>query len=118
SICWPRSGKSKALEQRRARMTKTRNRGSALPVVVLGSMLIAALGAESVPAQGRTVTAAPGKTVTVSTLGDELAYDVVEIRARAGSSITVEFVNDSAGMPHNVVFVNSESDINPVGIAA
>ena len=56
--------------------------------------------------------------MTVATLGDELAYDVVEIRARAGSEITIEFVNKSAGMPHNVVFVNSESDINPVGIAA
>lgn len=65
-----------------------------------------------------SVRAAPGETVTVGTLGDELAYEAVEIRARAGSEITIEFVNNSGGMPHNIVFVNSESDINPVGIAA
>jgi azurin len=70
-------------------------------------------------AQGsRSERAAPGSTITVGTLGDELAYDVVEIRARAGSEITVDFVNRSGGMPHNIVFVNSASDINPVGLAA
>ena len=90
-----------------------------VPLIALCSILIAGLGAQKLHAQGsRSLTAAPGKTVTVGTLGDELAYDVVEIRARAGSEITIEFVNKSAGMPHNVVFVNSESDINPIGIAA
>ena len=75
--------------------------------------------ASGVRAQGsRSERAAPGSTITVGTLGDELAYDVVEIRARAGSEITVEFVNFSGGMPHNIVFVNSDADINPVGLAA
>jgi len=68
--------------------------------------------------ESRSERAAPGSTITVGTLGDELAYDVVEIRARAGSEITIDFVNHSGGMPHNIVFVNSNSDINPVGIAA
>lgn len=66
----------------------------------------------------RSERAAPGSTITVGTLGDELAYDVVEIRARAKSEITIDFVNHSGGMPHNIVFVNSDSDINPVGLAA
>ncbi|MDX1561794.1 MAG: plastocyanin/azurin family copper-binding protein [Gammaproteobacteria bacterium] len=70
-------------------------------------------------AQGsRSERAAPGSTITVGTLGDELAYDVVEIRARAGSEITIDFVNYSGGMPHNIVFVNADADINPVGLAA
>jgi azurin len=77
----------------------------------------AVLGAGELAAQS-SIRAAPDSTVTVGTLGDELAYDAVEIRARAGSEFTIEFVNKSAGMPHNIVFVNSESDINLVGIAA
>lgn len=78
---------------------------------------IAVFTAGELEAQG-SIRAAPGSTVTLGTLGDELAYEAVEIRARSGSEFTIEFVNNSSGMPHNVVFVNSESDINPVGIAA
>jgi len=81
--------------------------------------LAAGFPAPELAAQGsRSVRAAPGETITVGTLGDELAYDVVEIRARAGSEITIELVNNSGGMPHNLVFVNAASDINPVGLAA
>ncbi len=84
----------------------------------LGAAL-AGLGPVPVSAQeARSERVAPGETLVLGTLGDELAYDVVEIRAKAGSTITIEFVNNSGGMPHNVVFVNAESDINPVGIAA
>ena len=83
-----------------------------MPIAVL-------LPGPGLKAQGsRSERAAPGSTITVGTLGDELAYDVVEIRARAGSEITVDFVNSSGGMPHNIVFVMSDSDINPVGLAA
>lgn len=82
-------------------------------------ILIAGFNAALLLAQeSRSVRAAPGETVTVGTLGDELAYAAVEIRARAGSEITIELVNNSGGMPHNIVFVNGDSDINPVGIAA
>lgn len=81
--------------------------------------LLALLPGGFARAQGsRSERAAPGSTITVGTLGDELAYDVVEIRARAGSKITVDFVNHSGGMPHNIVFVNSEADITAVGLAA
>lgn len=87
---------------------------------ILQALLVAAIalsGAGRLAAQG-SIRAAPGSTVTLGTLGDELAYEAVEIRARAGSEFTIEFVNNSSGMPHNVVFVNAKSDINPVGIAA
>ena len=93
----------------------SRSRRRLLRLVPLVPLLPAAgLRAQS----SRSERAAPGSTITVGTLGDELAYDVVEIRSRAGSEITVEFVNHSGGMPHNIVFVNSDSDINPVGLAA
>lgn len=100
-------------------MPKTGERRMRFALAVLFVTALAGLETADLRAQGsRSLTAAPGETVTVGTLGDELAYDVVEIRARAGSEITIEFVNKSGGMPHNVVFVNGESDIHPVGIAA
>jgi azurin len=100
-------------------MPRSRRRGIHVSILVLFVTVVTCLEAGDLRAQGsRSLTARPGETVTVGTLGDELAYDVVEIRARAGSEVTIEFVNNSGGMPHNVVFVNGESDVNPVGIAA
>lgn len=71
--------------------------------------------AEIMPAQA--VTVADGDTLTIQSVGADLSYDITEINAKAGTQFTLEYVNDS-NMPHNVVFVNSEADINPVGIAA
>lgn len=100
-------------------MRKTGEERRALFIPALAALVLGGIAAGDLPAQGsRSVRAVPGETVTVSTLGDELAYDVVEIRARAGSEITIDFVNVSGGMPHNIVFVNGEADIQPVGIAA
>jgi azurin len=88
-------------------------------VLALSCVTLASLTATSLQAQSsKSLAAEPGAAITVSTLGDELAYDVVEIRARAGTEFTMTFVNKSAGMPHNVVFVNGDADVNPVGIAA
>lgn len=58
-----------------------------------------------------------GDTIEVKSEGADLSYDVTRINAKAGSELTIKYIN-SSDMPHNVVFVNSESDINPVGIAA
>jgi plastocyanin len=67
--------------------------------------------------QGRTVTVEPGDTLEVRSEGSDLSYDITEIRAKAGTELTIRYVNEST-MPHNVVFVTGESDINDVGIAA
>lgn len=100
-------------------MTKCGAGRSALRILALCALATGGLGSAELDAQSsRSLRAEPGGTLTVGTLGDELAYDVVEIRAQAGSGITIEFVNNSAGMPHNIVFVNGDSDVNPVGIAA
>jgi azurin len=100
-------------------MPKCPKSSTGLFVPILIAIVVAGLAAGDLPAQGaRSVRAAAGATVIVGTLEDGLAYDVVEIRARAGSQITIEYVNNSGGMPHNIVFVNGESDIQPVGIAA
>lgn len=57
-----------------------------------------------------------GDTVTVKSQGTDLSYDITEIRAKAGSTITIRYDNAS-DMPHNIVFVNSRQDIQPVGVA-
>lgn len=59
---------------------------------------------------------ADGDTVVVSSEGTDLSYDVTEIRAKAGSTLTIRYENTS-DMPHNIVFVNSRDDIQPVGVA-
>lgn len=63
------------------------------------------------------LTVFSGDTIEVKSEGADLSYDVTRINAKAGSELTIKYINAS-DMPHNVVFVNSESDINPVGVAA
>jgi azurin len=46
-----------------------------------------------------------------------LAFDVTEIVAKAGETLTIRFVNTS-DMAHNVVVVKSAADVTPVGNAA
>jgi len=60
---------------------------------------------------------ADGDTVVVNSKGANLSYDVTEIRAEAGSTLTIQYVN-RGDLPHNVVLVKQRSDINPVGVAA
>ena len=64
----------------------------------------------------RSVFVADGDPVVIKSFGTDLSYDVTEIRAKAGSTITVRYENVS-DMPHNIVFVNTRADIQPVGVA-
>lgn len=59
---------------------------------------------------------AAGDTVLVTSTGADLSYDVTEIRAEAGSTLTIRYENRSE-MPHNIVLVKERADINPVGVA-
>lgn len=65
----------------------------------------------------RSFTQAEGDTVVVGSEGANLSFDVTEIRAEAGSTLTIQYVN-RGDLPHNVVLVKQRSDINPVGVAA
>ncbi|MEX0778242.1 MAG: plastocyanin/azurin family copper-binding protein [Balneolales bacterium] len=64
-----------------------------------------------------SVSVADGDTVEITSEGSDMSYDVTEINAKAGDTITIRYVNAST-MPHNVVLLDEESSINPVGIAA
>lgn len=65
---------------------------------------------------GKSMAIADGDTVVVGSEGANLSYDVIEIRAEAGSTLTIQYIN-RGDLPHNVVLVKQRSDINPVGIA-
>lgn len=66
---------------------------------------------------GASLTVFSGDTIEVKSEGADLSYDVTRINAKAGSELTIKYIN-SSDMPHNIVLVKSESDINPVGVAA
>lgn len=63
-----------------------------------------------------SVFVADGDTVVVKSFGTDLSYDITEIRAKAGSTITIRYENTS-DMPHNIVLVKTRADIQPVGVA-
>ena len=65
-----------------------------------------------------TVAATPGDTVVIASVGIELSYDVKEIRATAGDTLTIRYDNSESEMTHNFVLVRAEEDIMPVGNAA
>ncbi|MFO7845021.1 MAG: plastocyanin/azurin family copper-binding protein [Balneolaceae bacterium] len=72
--------------------------------------------AEDIADMRRSEFVADGDTLVVKSSGTDLSYDITEIRAKAGSTITIRYDN-SSDMPHNIVFVNGRSDIQPVGVA-
>lgn len=55
--------------------------------------------------------------VEVSSTGVDLAYDVTEIRAKPGDTITIRFTN-AGDMAHNIVLLKGEDDIDVVGNAS
>ena len=57
------------------------------------------------------------RVIEIRSTGIALSYDVTEIRAKTGERLAIRFVNAS-DMAHNLIIVNNESDIHPVGIAA
>ncbi len=69
-------------------------------------------------ADGESVASSPGDTVVIRSTGVELSYDVTEIRAPAGDTLTVRYDNSRGEMIHNFVLVRSDEDITPVGSAA
>lgn len=68
--------------------------------------------------EGEVSEIAEGDTLVIRSFGADLSYDVTEIRASAGETITIRYDNSQSAMPHNIVFVNSEADIQPVGVAS
>jgi azurin len=81
------------------------------------AIFLTAYNANSLDLQTESFEVADGDTIVVGSEGANLSYDVTEIRAEAGSTLTIQYVN-RGDLPHNVVLVKQRSDINPVGVAA
>ena len=69
------------------------------------------------PKAEQPLTTDADRVIEIRSTGIALSYDVTEIRANPGERLAIRFVNAS-DMAHNLIIVNDESDINPVGIAA
>lgn len=94
-------------------------RSKVLVISVFACVVISLISfdANAVELEKKSLAVADGDTIVVSSEGANLSYDVTEIRAKAGSTLTIRYVN-RGDLPHNVVLVKQRSDINPVGIAS
>lgn len=77
-----------------------------------------ALHAQAAPAAAGAAQAAPvDTTITIRTTGSNLEFSPSRIAAKQGTRIRIRFVNEST-LPHNVVLVKTEDDIDMLGTAA
>lgn len=58
------------------------------------------------------------KKVVLEPDGNKMAFATTEIKAKAGSKLTLVFKNSSAAMQHNVAVLKKGADVNAVGAAA
>jgi plastocyanin len=89
--------------------------------VVAAVLTLAALSAAStrVPAASRAARAVAADTTIVEVYATNagLAFDPVEIRVKAGSTLKIRFVNESA-LTHNLVILKNEKDLDALGTAS
>lgn len=62
----------------------------------------------------------PAYEATLTPVGDEMLYEQTEFTVAPGQTVRLVFNNTATNpaLSHNVVFVRSEADIEPVGMAA
>lgn len=62
----------------------------------------------------------PAYEMTMTPAGNQMLFEQTEFAVKPGQTVRITFQNSATmpGMSHNVVFVNTEEDINPVGQAA
>lgn len=65
----------------------------------------------------RTQAQSPDTTITISASSSSLEFTPAEIVAKQGARLTLRFVN-AGTLPHNVVLVKNEDDIDDLAMAA
>lgn len=65
-------------------------------------------------------SSSPDLTVEIETLGNQMKYNVVKIKAKKNSTLLIKFKNNATlpVMKHNIIVLNSEDAIDAVGTAA
>lgn len=58
------------------------------------------------------------EVVTIKAVGSQLAYETTQVRLEAGTTVTIRLDNSESSMPHNIVLLEEQADIQSVGIAA
>jgi uncharacterized cupredoxin-like copper-binding protein len=59
----------------------------------------------------------PDTTITIHTTGSNLEYEPSRISAKQGTRVRIRYVNEGT-LPHNVVIVQNEDDVDMLGRAA
>ena len=91
-----------------------------LPIVVILTLQQRSqqvLSMSNTPTKSTVTVDDHNRVIDIGSTGITLSYDLTEIRMKSGERMVIRYHNAS-DMAHNLVIVNSESDINPVGIAA
>lgn len=77
-----------------------------------------ALHAQAAPATETAAQAAPvDTTITIRAAGSSLEFSPARVAVKQGARVRLRFVNDGT-LPHNVVLVEDEGDIDALGAAA
>lgn len=91
---------------------------SALVAVLFGTAGSALATPGAVPTNPTANGEMVDSTITIDVTGSNLEFEQEEIQLEAGTTVTLQLDNSESSMPHNVVLVNSDEAIRPVGIAA
>ena len=88
--------------------------GSALRVTC---RFLASLGMTALLASGVSAQTPVDTTVVIKATGPVLEFDPASLFLKEGTRVRLRFVNDGT-LPHNIVFVRDEDDIDPLAEAA
>lgn len=95
----------------------SKNMGARNDHAVVASSVTSAFQRPQGMLEQESVDLTGAKVVNLKSTGITLSYDVTEIRMKVGERLVIRYHNASE-MSHNVVIVEDEADIQPVGIAA
>lgn len=89
---------------------------AAVPTLLFASG--AAAHAQTTPhASHASTTVQVDTTITIRTTGSNLEFSPSRISAKAGSRVRIRYMNEGT-LPHNIVLVKDEGDIDMLGMAA
>ncbi|HWQ21307.1 MAG TPA: cupredoxin domain-containing protein [Clostridia bacterium] len=84
-------------------MYRTRSVALVIAMILL-VVLLAGCAAKATPTPGPSTG---GNTITVTAAG--MAFDTSTITVSAGAHVTITFVNNDSGVPHNIAFYTSSA---------